>query len=215
MTAQASDPYATARRQAKDAFADHEMTVLYEDGVYRHLRFQRPGTWMYGFDIVTWPGHLYVGGDIECFTFARLHDMTRFFSAASEPHDINPHYWAEKITSRSERDGTRVYSEDSFRNRVAYEFDQLAENGYEPDEEKAIRAAWADHIFCRELHYETAAHEALRDFGPVEVGPYRGFRFGDSWEWDLRDWDHHFLLTCFALVRGLGMYRDHREAEAA
>ena len=36
--------------------AEHELTVRRDDGLYRHLRFQKPGTWIYGFDLITWPG---------------------------------------------------------------------------------------------------------------------------------------------------------------
>lgn len=199
-----TDPYDRARAQAADAFAQHQMTVMHEDGVYRHLRFQRPESWMYGFDIVTWPGHLYVGGDIEDFTFARIHDMADFFDMKP---DINPHYWAEKITSRGGRVSTRVYEEARLHQRVTETFDELAEIGYEPEDVQAIRDAWAAHIATRELHYEDAAREALREFGPVQVGPYRGFEFYEPIEWDLCGWDQHYLLSCFAIVHGLAMWK--------
>ncbi len=35
---------------------EHRMTVLHDSGIYRHLRFQKPGTVIGQFDIVTWPG---------------------------------------------------------------------------------------------------------------------------------------------------------------
>lgn len=132
---------ATVHRHADDAFSDHEMTVKHENGIYRHLRFVKPGTWMYGFDIVTWPGHLFVGGDIESFTFARVNDMIPFFAHA----EINPHYWSEKLVAPRGQESVKVYD------------------------------------------------ERPEDADPDDPTPWQ--------------WDYHFLLTCFALVRGVAMYR--------
>jgi len=44
--------------------AEHVVTVLHSDGLYRHWRCQKPGTGMMGFDIVTWPGSLCFTGDM-------------------------------------------------------------------------------------------------------------------------------------------------------
>lgn len=75
--------------------AEHQMTVRHDDGLYRHLRCQRPGSWTYGFDIVTWPGYLAVTGDMGDFTFARTADMFEFFRV--DGGRINPDYWSEKL----------------------------------------------------------------------------------------------------------------------
>lgn len=40
--------------------SSHQLEVIREDGLYRHLRFSRPNTRAYSFDIVTWPGYLTV-----------------------------------------------------------------------------------------------------------------------------------------------------------
>jgi hypothetical protein len=74
--------------------AEHEMTILHNDGLYRHLRFKKPGTRFYWFDLITWPGYLTIAGDMGTFTFERTEDMLTFFRGAG---DINPQYWSEKI----------------------------------------------------------------------------------------------------------------------
>lgn len=36
------------------------------------------------------------------------------------------------------------------------------------------------------------------------------FRFADSWEWDLRDWDWWFLWACHAIQWGVAQYEAAR-----
>ncbi len=196
--AKTTDRYAQAREHFERDTAEHEMTVLHDDGLYRHLRFATPGSFMYGYDLITWPGHLAINGDIDSgYTFARREDMTLFF--ASGP-DINPDYWAEKITNSAARAGTRVYSEDRFHAAVEQAFENSALEE-DPEREAQIRAAWAEHIEFKDLNCEDVAHIALRDFDA------EGFQFYDWWEWDLRAWDYHFLLCCFAIRAGVEKYR--------
>ena len=69
---------AEVHERFKKDTAEHQMTVLRDDGLYRHLRFRKPGTGIYGFDIVTWPGYLAISGDMGASMFTRLEDMIQF-----------------------------------------------------------------------------------------------------------------------------------------
>ena len=97
--------------------AKHELTVLMDRSTdpddpqpYRHLRIAEPGTRIYSWDIITWPGHLATAGDIaDGYTFARVHDMVDFFEPVPEPYRINPSYWAEKL-AHSQREGIKKFS---------------------------------------------------------------------------------------------------------
>ena len=79
----------------------HEMKVLLDNGIYRHLRFKQQGSSNMWFDVVTWPGFLAYTGDMGAFVFARLEDMFEFFRG--RPVDdkdklyINLGYWGEKL----------------------------------------------------------------------------------------------------------------------
>ena len=73
----------------------HNMSVMHESGVYRHLRFRQPDTGNMWFDLVTWPGFLTISGDMGTWTFARLPDMFEFFRDSKLR--INCDYWAEKL----------------------------------------------------------------------------------------------------------------------
>lgn len=177
---------------AAAAFKNHELTIRHDDGLYRHLRCAAPGTWVYGFDVVTWPGHLYVGGDIDGFTFSRITDMFEFFG-----HDngrLNPNYWAEKLTNR--RTPFKKFDPESAE-RQALEY--VERFGLDDEEATAMRAAIRSS--APEFSHEIEAHEWLRDF------EWNGHRFSGSWEWDLKELDPHFVLSCEAIVWAVKAYR--------
>lgn len=75
--------------------AEHRLTIIREDGVYRHLRMSKPNSSTYYYDIITWPGYLCVTGDMGTWTFSRCLDMFDFFPAWTG--EINTHYWMEKL----------------------------------------------------------------------------------------------------------------------
>ncbi|EMD6905862.1 MAG: hypothetical protein E7C46_23070 [Klebsiella grimontii] len=75
--------------------AFHRLEIIRDDGLYRHLRMQQPGTSCYYYDVITWPGYLTVTGDMGTWTFSRIADMFDFFGAWKG--GINTHYWAEKL----------------------------------------------------------------------------------------------------------------------
>ena len=189
-----------AQRFLADA-AEHEMTVMHDDGIYRHLRFKAPGTGIYRFDIVTWPGYLSITGDVAAFTFTRLEDMFEFFAAGI---DINPGYWAEKLVAvdaRAYKPGARVYSPSMFRRHVA---DLVREHITDEDLTRdAARDLWQ--AVSTELfdvsEYEETARPALNAF------EHAGFTFSDTWEWDLRDWTWSYLWSCCAIRWGITQYQ--------
>jgi hypothetical protein len=187
--------------------AGNQMHVLLDDaGLYRHLRFKRPDTFMYHFDLITWPGHLYVGGDVDDFVFARVEDMFAFFRG---DRAINPHYWSEKVTTGGRR-ACKEYTEESLHAHVA---DILRES---EEDWPGVTAAWAEHVEDWETHYEGGARDALNAFSfPTAPKPAeRLFRFSDAWEWDLSDWTWGFLRACYAIQWGIAQY-DAAKAEPA
>jgi len=195
---------AAAARFASDT-TNHTLTVLRDDGLYRHLRFKAPGTGFYWFDLVAWPGHpAFVGDVAPGYVFAHTDDMFGFFRASK--HDISPSYWAEKVVTG--RDGIKVYSEDRLRQVVTDDLDHLGEDCPPGLREAAQREVLDD----PEVHYEDGARQALDAFQfehMVFTGTGRKratFRFTDTWEWDLTDWDWAFLWCCHAIRWGIGQY---------
>ena len=160
-----------AERFPKDV-AEHEITVLRDDGLYRHVRFlrtavnpetgKREKSSFYWFDLITWPGCLAVNGDCGSFLFSRTDDMFEFFRGGQ----INPQYWAEKVRGETR---TERYSAERFRQLVT-------EHVNSGDEESpSLAREWpglADAVE-REIfgadsqwntEYEEGAREALSDF---------------------------------------------------
>ena len=71
--------------------SEHRLTVLHDAGDYRHLVGRRPTTWMYGFNVVTWPYYLALTGDLGHATFSiNERNVLPYFTGSQ--YD----YWAEK-----------------------------------------------------------------------------------------------------------------------
>lgn len=201
-----------AKRFARDT-AGHQMAVLHEDGLYRHLKFTDPEGSFYRFDLVTWPHNLMLRGDGFSFAFSvyPTEDMFDLFRRSASG-GINPGYWQEKVTAgRGEVEG---YSEEFFKQQVAEEL-KTAEEFY-----PGVTAAWQAKAegFHAEYNteYEETAREALADFEYLPDG-----QFGEAWsfrytdEWRLSDFSWEFLLACHAIVWGIGQYDAARQAVAA
>jgi hypothetical protein len=225
--------------------AKHELTILHDDGLYRHLMFKQPGTSYCWFELITAPWSLTFRGDGQSFVFSREKDMFGFFRSNPDrlTMRISPDYWAEKLTSS--RDAAKAYSREQFDQSVA---DHLAEA---EEEWPGVTAAWkseTDESSDYDLDYEEVARQALSDFEygaktkvecscrqSLEIdadditpsdwlqkhaGHARtkrridGFRFTDTWEWNLADFDWWYLWACHAIVAGIAQY-DKAKAEAA
>lgn len=83
------------KRRIVNDLANHTITLLHSDGLYRHWRCQKPGTWNLGFDVVTWPGFLCVTGDMGDWMFKRTADMVEFMRSACMSYG----YAAEKCVA--------------------------------------------------------------------------------------------------------------------
>lgn len=201
-----SNGYANSRREFQLSTACHEMTVLHDDGLYRHLRFAKPGTGIYRFDLVTWPGHLSITGDLEGYTFCREPDMFGFFAGCDG--DINPGYWAEKLVAKSV---VKEFDEDSFTQLVV---DDFMERRHDYSEAAPIFRAIRDRVLD-DLHgySEQEARERLEQFD--YCGPNgEVFEYSDVWEWDLTDWSVHYLRALQAIVWGINQYRTAKAVAA-
>lgn len=178
------DLYARQRRQFIAETRDHQMTVLHDDGLYRHLRFQAPGTGIWHWDLITWPGSLAIRGDIgQGHVFTRVDDMLQFFDHGQHEHQINAHYWAEKLDLG--RDSVKGFNTDRF-------VEWCAENAPDVEESDAM------------VDHEHAALEILEE-REIE------FDWEDIESW--RDYEHHFLIALYAILWGAKTYHAAKAAE--
>lgn len=182
----------------------HVLTVIRDEGVYRHIRCARPGTNAYSFDILTWPGNLLVTGDMGSWLFARLCDMFEFFrrnSAGGKEFPINPDYWSEKLKAADckgrGRGGATEYSEDIFKDRINDAAREVPLKGMSLVE---LIGQVEDGIFPS-AENEELAHAAAQSF---ELDGE--FPFQDFWEVNCHAYRHHFIWCLYAIVWAIRQY---------
>jgi len=165
----------------------HEMRVLHEDGLYRHLRFAEPGTGIWHFDLITWPGSLAIRGDIgEGFIFTRIDDMLDFFDTGRRgPGEINATYWAEKLDRGSR--SVKEFSDKAFREwlRDREDGDLIVEAEGEVGDTGSAIAFLRDH----DIEWDSEDPECWQDF------------------------EYHFILALHAILWGAQTYHAAQRAK--
>lgn len=200
---------------------DHEMKILHDQGLYRHLKCKSPKDSSYWFEIITVPNSLTFRGDGESFVFHRTQDMFSFFRSGfyhGQIH-INPSYWAEKVTSS--RENLKIYREDHFEKVVWEYFEESKESGsVEEEHEEALRAALIHMLETEDYNCSDAAYRTLDNFefyyDPKDASGFQvygngrpDFKFEDVWDWfngRLHDYDWWFLWAQYAIVWAIRHY---------
>lgn len=196
--------------------SQHQLTTLHESGLYRHLRFKRPGTICMHFDIVTWPGYLAYSGDMGCFVFQRLDDMLEFFR--TDGGGINPGYWSEKLQAvDGGRGGGKAteFSEDKFRKVInEYRVRWVREHGLDKEERRELWKVVENEVLDLLDESGESAVNAAYGFN-FRIGGHT-FRFDDIFEYTLTEYTHHFIWCCYAIAWGVQQYDlANAQAEAA
>mgnify|MGYP006928492278 FL=1 len=186
-----------AERFAADT-AQHHLSVLKADGVYRHIRFAQPGTNMYAVEIVTWPGSLAVTGDMGSYLFTRTEDMLLFFSGKGT---IAYRYWAEKESggrAGNENFDAALFAESG---REALDDQRQTHRGYcrhadeatDQDVRQEFETALGDSHETRDLMIQTAMTFS------AATCPIHSVDFPEAYEWSMDTWDYCFTWICHAL----------------
>ncbi|WP_425641450.1 hypothetical protein ACPUEK_16065 [Marinomonas gallaica] len=189
---------------------NHELTILKDDGLYRHMRFGEKGSSIYAINITTWPGYLAVTGDMGDYVFTRTPDMFEFFRGK----DINTGYWGEKLVAepRGSEYGKK-WSADEFRSEVC----RFIENNLDPLDDledeaeiilnKEIRIAIAMDI--EHIEYKEEADEFISRFNKHD------FQFDCFYEYDCTEYTHQYLWVCYAIVDVIKRYDEITKQQAA
>lgn len=201
--------------------AEHQMDVLVDSGVYRHLRFSKGGSSVYRFDIVTWPGHLAISGDMGAAVFSRLPDMFEFFRTDQRAEDapgelrINAGYWAEKCIANA--GNKEEFSSDRFEKIVRDHFASYMES-HDSEEEgfEEARAELWDEIEGELLGMYDGTGEALGAAMSFKSGDKRfgDFNMQDAWDWgnSVETYTFHFIWRLYAIAHAVKAY-DAAKAE--
>ncbi|MFB6776564.1 hypothetical protein ACFCX0_03835 [Streptomyces sp. NPDC056352] len=199
-------PEAEVAERFKRDTANHVMTVLHEDGVYRHLRFANPENGFGAFELITWPYNLVAKtGWTFHFDIDATPDMLDLFRNTAFSGEINPSYWQEKV--RAGRDEIEDFCPNLFEQQVKQHVVDAIRSGDAP---RGIGAEVTRDIFeWGDITHEAGARAELNAFR------YQGWTFGETWEWDFRDYTPGFLHTCRAIRRAVDLHDAARKAVAA
>lgn len=200
---------ASATRFARDT-ASHEMKVLFDQGLYRHLRFEASDRSGYRFDLHTSPNRLMFHGEVGTYVFSvwPTADLFNVFRESSLGDRPNFGYWNEKLTAWSER--AIQFSNELFDKQVAKELAKAEE--FFP----GVAEAWKSFVEAEyNTEYEEIAREALAAFEYLPEGQWgEAWRFRYTTEWQLDDWDWRYLWACHAALYGIAKF-DAAKAVAA
>ncbi|EOZ1526120.1 hypothetical protein [Enterobacter hormaechei] len=199
----------------------HTMTIIRDDGFYRHLSFGRPGSSTYRFDLVTWPGYLCMTGDMGTWTFSRITDMFDFFGGAFE-RGINPSYWSEKMEAGSgcPRDAiAKEWDEQAYCQRLDYFLKEWAE-------EHAPGGGAPKDLKKKYQHKRERAEgiiQQMKEGSYSEMDAYAAYAsvddpdgvLADFWEYTFKAWSTHFLWACYAIQWGISRYKNNKIALSA
>lgn len=198
--------------QFEREIANHQLTVLRDDGLYRHVRFSQPESSTYRFDLITWPGYLAYVGDMGDYVFSRLPDMFAFFRGSALQDRPNISYWAEKVCAEDRQSAVTKFSEDHFREVVAEDFERFWESHGASDEAKAELWEEVEDTVLSALDNDgkDAAFAAARDMRHDGRDV-----FSDLWDHDFTEYTHRFIWCCHAIVRAIRAYDAARDEVAA
>lgn len=217
--------------------AGHEMTIIRDDGVARHVRFAQPGTSVMHFDLITWPGMLCYTGDMGTYVFRRDYDMFTFFRRMQRRYPIDLRYWAEKVEAADKDGGIKEFCKDKFRAAALQAVSDHAAN-YAPDEYEGsdqpgksielhakayaeLRVAIEEDVLSVIDDGEHRALEAAYVFhhsGPAWKdfhGQSSLFEMRDFWDVNVTEYTHRFVWCCNALAWAIDIYDKFKSAELA
>lgn len=214
------DPIARSAERFAREIANHQMTVMHDDGLYRHLAFRnREHGWNLWFDLITVPGALVFQGDGQSYVFHRVDDMFTFFRGPVG--QINPHYWGEKIVSGNGRASIQTYRQEALIEHI----NEIVAERVQDDPETYANLAEAVRrdIRTQLIGDESLDRKLVEDFrfyanedDEFAIPSKRpDFEFSDVWEWDSREYDWWFLWACNAIVWGIAQYDAARTPVAA
>lgn len=204
--------YQCTEEQFQKDVAGHQMQVIRDDGLYRHIRFTQPQSRCMQFDLITWPGHLCYTGDMGTYVFSRVEDMFCFFR--TDPRDfnynragglsINTGYWAEKCLAsctRDSGDGIRAFSQDKFREVVEdYITNHIESHDLDEEAQEELLEAVEDEVLSCLDDGEHEAMSAAYSFN------HNGFELTDFFENTFTEKTYQYVWCCYALAWGIQQY---------
>lgn len=205
---------------------NHELKILHDSGIYRHVSFAKPGTNDYSFSLVTWPGYLSISGDCGSYTFSRIPDMFDFFGRNINQIDLR--YWEEKIESSDKNGEIKKWDQGLYQDQIIEclksrfdvsdesLFDELEEEDLDEKEgDDSEDVPTSDLKKCLAKVKEEGIWDA--ENGWIASERMTGFEyegdyiFPDFWEYDCHEYTHRYIFCCLAIAWGINKYFEEKE----
>lgn len=193
----------------------HEMTIVRDDGLNRHLRFRNPERGAYWFDLITWDGYLCISGDCGTYVFRRIPDMFNFFIMSesdfnNDPNkklNINTGYWEGKCEAFSRHGGIKEFNPELFELNIKDWFDEYFEDG---NHDEFKEDCWDEITLALFGFSKSEEYDAIRkavEFEHLDSG----FTMQDFWEVKCQEYTFSYIWNCYAIVWGILKYREVKE----
>jgi len=200
-----STPKSPTKETFLEAVKDHQIKIIKDDGLYRHIRFINPKDCAYYFDLITWPMHLAITGDMGSSTFCRVEDMFTFFRRDDDDLIINVGYWTEKMQAGSDQ-GWKSYSKDLFREAVKNDFDMSMDGSdFSEEKKKELWETVKDEVL---FHADDEPGEAIR--AAIDFFEHPDINFSDFWEHDLEEYTFQHIWRLYAIAWGIKKYDEYK-----
>lgn len=215
------ESYLCSKERFLDDIKDHKLSIIKDNGIYRHIRMSIKDSGIYRYDIITFPYHLVVTGDMGTWIFSRIEDMFEFFIMGdtdfNKDNIINPYYWEEKLEAVSKfgscEGSVKEFKVDLFRKEVTEYFEEYCnKNGIEKDSEEYEDLR--DDIDFDIIHYAEDVH-------PRELFSRVHNFSSNNFEFNIEDFDFegcytytfHYIWICYAIVYAIDMYNKSKEID--
>ncbi len=187
---------------------NHELTILKDDGLYRHLRFRNPKTSNMYFEIITYPGGLLYRGDMGSYVFERIEDMLMFFRDDKKELRINSGYWSEKVQAESIfGEGIKKFDPKKVRENVHGHYKEYFEDDPDSPEAKEVLEAIEDQIFCS----EDSSWSWVSNVNNFSIyGIDTKFNLGGFWESSTDSYTYYFIWCCYAIAWAVIQYDENK-----
>ena len=208
-----------SHEQVLKDLARHEMQIIRDDGVHRHICFKRPESGTYWFDLVTYPGTLVIDGDCGTYVFRRLDDMFEFFRTDRRDGKlrINPSYWGEKLQAIGKTGGYTEFDEDRFAEILKGYVINWARDNRDDTSKEQRRELWdavhEDILYLSDDSDGNRKQCAANDFHHHVSREFGDFYFRDLWEHDTQRYTYHYIWCCYAIAWGIDAYDTVKAAE--
>jgi hypothetical protein len=175
---------------------NHKMTIIRDEGFYRHIRFSKPNSNEMYFELTTWPGYLCFSGDMGCYVFQRINDMFNFFHTTR----VNIPYWSEKLEAYDRMCGFEKFDAEKLVEQILEQFEEweFEDMSVQTDARLDLNDLIAD---IKDCEYLEEAANLLDDYKSIED---HEFDFSDGY--NAESYTYHFIWCLHAICWGVNKY---------